>query len=420
MSKFLKYFILVAFILISGYGNNFLTSLSFLGFITVTAFLSFLIYSYSQQYLLKLVFGITSFLFAYSLGLLFSIGELPNIYFLGRYVLLFFFVAFLIRFVKIDLWGKFENIIFVLVVISLIFSVLQLLFPNYFIPFVRFVDSFFNSENIYSTNRLYYYNCIVYTVNQNSSEFADFRNCGFAYEPGFFSLFINLGLIIEWVKSKKIISTKSIIYIIVLVSTFSTTGFIVFILSAIFLIYYFRIKTKLIYIPLVLFALFVFLNSSIGISKINRLLNDSITFSDADNKAFSNPDILVSLGRIEGFTYLFSETINTSPLFGFVRNSDSYNDNIGNPSGAGRLFYNWGLIGFLLSIFCFWASSKQFSYQIFGRRNFKWHLMFFSIFVVYLFSFPMTNTPVFFFFLFYGILTLKNYHINNYESTNCL
>jgi len=404
MSKFLKYFILVSFILISGYGNNFLTSLTFLGFTTVMAFLYFLIYSYSQQYLLKLVFGITFFLLVYSLGLLFSIGELPNIYFLGRYVLLFFFVAFLIRFIKL---GEFENIIFVFVFISLIFSILLLLFPNYFIPFVRFVDSFFNSENIYSKNRLYYYNCIVYTVNQNSTELVDFRNCGFAYEPGFYSLFINIGLIIEWVKSKKLISTKSIIYIIALVSTFSTTGFIVFILNAIFLIYYINLKTKLIYIPLVLFSLFVFLNSSIGINKINKLLRDSITFSDVENKSSYNPDILFSLGRLEGFTYLFSETINTSPLFGFVRNIDSYNYNIGNPSGVGRLFYNWGLIGFFLSIYCFWASSKQFSYQIFGRKNFKIYLMFFSIFVIYLFSFPMTNTPIFFLFLFYGILFPK-------------
>jgi hypothetical protein len=70
-------------------------------------------------------------------------------------------------------------------------------------------------------------NVIIYTFN-DSSIFNNIRNSGPYYEPGMFSIFLNISLLFNMINNKNITNKNiiNIIFIIAIITTFSTAGYL--------------------------------------------------------------------------------------------------------------------------------------------------------------------------------------------------
>jgi hypothetical protein len=111
--------------------------------------------------------------------------------------------------------------------ISFFFFIPSLLVPGFFKFFVSNVCPFFDPPFvdkggfyfIWPTNILYcFHDCVL----------GEFRNPGPFWEPGLFAVFLNLALLFNFIKEKKIWNFKNIVLIAALISTFSTAGYIGF------------------------------------------------------------------------------------------------------------------------------------------------------------------------------------------------
>lgn len=122
----------------------------------------------------------------------------------------------------------FFNVMFAICLISLI-----LFLYNYFvgiIPGIQFV-----------TKTSYKSSILVYTqfLANDSSNISEFRNSGMFWEPGAFQGFINLAFLLIFTQINFLINNKFKLFIMItaLITTFSTTGYIVFIFLMMMYIY---------------------------------------------------------------------------------------------------------------------------------------------------------------------------------------
>lgn len=83
---------------------------------------------------------------------------------------------------------------------------------------------------VYSNQSSAYHNFLFTTVNQETMALYDHpRNASIFWEPGLFQAFLNIALAMNISKSRKILSLKTIILLLALFSTFSTTGYLTFV-----------------------------------------------------------------------------------------------------------------------------------------------------------------------------------------------
>ena len=163
------------------------------------------------------------------------------------------------------------------------------------------------------------------------------RNSGFTFEPGYFSFFINIGILICFVKNRFKFSSRIILYIITLITTMSTTGFIGF--ALILLILYLNSKgsKKFKIIPFIILIIIFFINSSIGINKIETLMLDRQSVDDLVNQSSYKA---ISMGRFSGFEYYFKLVLNENPLFGLSLIGFKEDVNIGVANGIAHFIRN--------------------------------------------------------------------------------
>ena len=154
------------------------------------------------------------------------------------------------------------------------FYIIQLIDPFALFNFLKPIETLFGlSKFAGSVGESTYVNVVFYTLNILYTDIFH-RSCGFAFEPGFYSIFIVLAIFFNVVITKKILNKKGVILIIALITTFSTTGFIAFFTV---LIYYFykgsrSVNTKYL-LPILLPVLIIaFLNTSFLSEKISLLI----------------------------------------------------------------------------------------------------------------------------------------------------
>jgi hypothetical protein len=152
------------------------------------------------------------------------IKPLDPIMILGTLVRLF--VGFFI----ICLTGKsftryYVNIIYFFAWVSFVFFIPSMVIPGFFSFFVNHVCPFFASPYtdaggyymVWPTNFIFcFHDCIL----------SDFRNPGPFWEPGLFAVFLNIALLFHLINEKKIISKKTVVITLAILSTFSTAGYL--------------------------------------------------------------------------------------------------------------------------------------------------------------------------------------------------
>ena len=175
---------------------------------------------------------------------------------------------------------------------------------------------------------------IIYTQLYNlNSQGLTFRNCGPFWEPGAFQGFVNLAITIELLSDKvrdKIWSFRMLIFVITVITTYSTGGYIV--LALIFFYYLSTNKdlamlNKIMLIGLFfMIALIVFLKTDF---LYNKIVNDRGRLGTSSSDLFSNNILFTLFG------------------YGFAEESIVQSD-IKSASSVFNLFRYAGLIGVLL------------------------------------------------------------------------
>jgi hypothetical protein len=207
------------------------------------------------------------------------------------------------------------NIIYSLTIISLIFFIPSLVFPeldNILLKYSRFFDQQ-PSLDIYE----YRSNVLVYTVYpvyaiENIAIFK--RNSGPFWEAGAFGCYLMITLIISYALHGNLMNKKNVIFIIAIITTWSTPSLIA-LLIFIFMIIVFidsNISKKMLIIPILIITAFqLYNNASFVKDRVDRSI---FFFQERDNVENLRRDRMVS-------AIVDIETFKDYPIFGTGRDS---------------------------------------------------------------------------------------------------
>ena len=292
--------------------------------------------------------------------------------------------------------NSYEKIISTLAKISLFFFAWQMVSISSLISVFSIID--FNIGRSY--------NAIVYTIHHRSIADGIQRNTGFCWEPGPFACFLVLALVIYLLKTKFTIDKRVLLYLITILSTVSSTGYLCL---AIIFVWYIYVKSRkyfLIVLPIVLSltALFIFKSDNLN----NKILPqfDKATRNIEFYSAYGKEE-QTSIGRFDGFL-LNLKDFNRYPILGygghFAATFSQENDlKISTTSGLGNWLAQYGIIGFVFLIVSFYKSSFLFV----NLYNTKGILFLFLIYLIITFSFNLIDSPFFIFLFFMSIINGK-------------
>ncbi len=285
----------------------------------------------------------------------------------------------------------YEDVIYIFALISLPLFIIQVINFSFTHKILSNIQHFIGINT--HAERLT--NIIIYTLNTDSQ-----RNCGFTFEPGPFSIFLIFAIIFHLSNNNFNLKSKRLfIFLITLITTFSTTGYLN--LLIVFLWYILnskKIKTWFaitISLPIVIYVL----SLPFMIEKVNQLSSNPYRKFDQTIKLAQQTGNNYSMGRFTG-ALLDLKDLKNHPIIGYgghkelsfsMRNKiEIYAVN-----GITGWLAEFGLLGFILLIYTYYRSSRNFIqlYQI------RYHIIIFLIFFTSFFAFGLNQTmPIFFAF----------------------
>ena len=287
------------------------------------------------------------------------------------------------------IFSSFEKIIFKLATISLLFYTWQLV--N--------LSSLISLFNLFDLNVGKSYNLIVYTIHHRSIDGFLAQNPGFCWEPGPFACFLVLSLVIHLLQSKFRLDKRTFIYIITILTTFSTTGYLCLFLLIVW--YFFNKNKKYFYLilPIISAIIVTFYFQSFN---LDQKIYDQITSAESDLEFYIDNEIetQTSIGRFNGFL-LNLKDFEKYPILGYGGNfiskfASENNLKITSTNGLGNWLAQYGIVGFVFLIFYFYKSS----FLITSLYKSSGFLFLFFIFLLMSFSFSLMSRPLFILFFF--------------------
>ena len=259
---------------------------------------------------------------------------------------LLFLPYLMLKEMGIGFWDRFEKIIYTLTLISLPLFLLNNLFPAFF----NSLWVIFNSITTPSLTRYgalnEYWTALIYrNAIEESGVRNILRNSGFMWEPGAFALMIVWGVIYNWLRKGMAINSRTIIYIIALLTTFSTAGYPA--LFILLLAYYSRKLTtiNIIGIIILIFAFYYVFENSAFLS--DELVAYTNTF-ELDPKGESGY-LGRKVNRFQGGVASVLRTIDYPLGYGLIsvfdRESHDFSYGV---NGLTSLLEMWGIIGFAI------------------------------------------------------------------------
>lgn len=294
-----------------------------------------------------------------------------------KLLLFFLFSYFSVKILKDKFIKVFINIVYYLAIISLIFYALSQIdfLENFLYSFASKAFPLRVDFNNYSTPTL-----LIYTFNPifHMGTAPILRNAGFAWEAGAFAIFLNIALFLNLARNNLTITNifsdkKSFVYIITIISTFSTTGYLVLC----FILFIISLKKKgfgkyfLVILMLIIF-LFSFFNLEFMGNKIIYQLGTAET----------------SHNRFGSFL-LDWQDIKKSPILGWSRKpevlfgNEAYTQYAHRPNGITNLIRTYGFLYFVPFIILLYTSFKK--YFIFSKNK-NYRLLSFFILIIILMS----------------------------------
>lgn len=274
---------------------------------------------------------------------------------------------------------------------------------------VKSIEGFIGVEAIELQQfKKFFVSIYIYTINENDMHVFPLRNCGFAYEPGYFAGFIVFAVLVNVLRSKILFNRNFIVLVLGLITTVSTTGFIAFIAILAFYGFAKRIKYRVIIIPFVFVLIYYIINLDFMYSKVTELVLNQDKNTDMVLNAGATGQ---SLGRFAGLTFNLSRVLSESPIFGFfAQDSRIYGESIIAPNGFGVFILRFGFLGLIFFIWGLFKSSKK-VIPLFTHS--KYSLIYVIVASVWMFSFNQLFNVVFYVIFLYGFFKVPNQIKNN-------
>lgn len=313
--------------------------------------------------------------------------------FMGTYIAKIMIAYWLLSHYKDYIFVKYENVIYNLALISLLFYGIQLVAPTFLYGIFENIDI---TGELFE-NHAFYSGIGVYNINIRYWGFFP-RNAGFCWEPGPFSCYVILALFFHIarngvrIKSKK----KAIVFLLAIITAQSTTSFIV--LIALILWYaWSRYKNKafrIISVPITL-ALVIYLFTSVPWMQ-EKIISESQQDIDEVLSHAAKTGGSYAPGRFASFQLRW-EDFKNYPIAGFGGNSSLQAGYLGEDNvvaainGVGTIMGRYGTIGFLLFLWLIFSTGKWL-----GRYyQYSAHIIFPVLVLMIGFSFGIIETPVF-------------------------
>lgn len=340
-------------------------------------------------YLLLLCF------FIYFIAITVKYGEFRPTIFL-TYAFLFFIVYVSVKAFKFNLFLIYERIIFYFAIISLFFWTLQTaLGGDTLYNIFNRIPSIQDISNV-STRAL---NILIYSVQPTSMSLLYGiiipRNCGFAWEPGAFAVYLCLAIFINLflVKKDKFSGRRFWILLITLLSTQSTTGYVIFL---VIISYHFLNKNMSLMIllsPIVLIFVIGFFSLPFMSNKILEV------FRQVNEEEMLIADSVINQvsyapGRFLSFRIALKDFF-SNPLLGLgTVTENSWINKIGASisiiSGLGYILSQFGIVGFLFFITQTFNSSSFFA----GIIGYRGKLLLFLLVIFISISYSIVLVPI--------------------------
>lgn len=305
--------------------------------------------------------------------------------FMGIYVISFFISYVAISSLRFRFFFYFENILYYLCIIALFFWGIQSIMPDTLKNIFQLISfSEPGSGNVES-------NIIIYTLPNtegfesyvlNFGGFSIIRNAGFTWEPGAFACYINLAIFVNLIRTKFKIhkNFRLFIFIIALITTFSTTGFTIFMMLLIFYAYNQHLKHRILFAPVLIALIFYVSTLPFMTEKISdnseydteEMIENSITYDEEFTPQ-----------RIQSLQIDFIDFLN-NPILGYGGQLEEQwtaklGANISTISGIGKVLAVFGLVG----IFFFFINLKNSSVDFANYFHFEgWAFPFIMIFMI--------------------------------------
>jgi hypothetical protein len=302
----------------------------------------------------------------YTVASTIKFGEIHP-HFFGINVIKFTIAYVVMSSLRTRFFAIYEHILFVLAVIALILWTMHNAIPGTFVELLRNFEFSTQGAGRGSTD----FNAIVYTVSNydvvpdhvaNFGGFQIYRNSGFAWEPGAFSAFINLAILFNIIRNNFRLKNNPRLWIltIALLTTFSTTGYSMFILMVFFYLYNQPFRKVAWVIPFaVVFTVLIFTLPFMAdkISETTEYDTEELIYRSIKHDTQYAPQ------RFESLKIDFVDFMN-HPVLGYggqveARWTHQIGAQIATISGIGKVLAQFGLVGLIFFLFSVWSSSKK-------------------------------------------------------------
>lgn len=309
-----------------------------------------------------------------------------------------FYTIVIISLLRDKFLEYFIKLLYYSAIISLLFYLLLLIDFKLVYNLLKSVQNMFDNNSL-KYDGYYYANIFIYSINHTDGLI---RNCGFMWEPGPFSVVLSIALFFNLILNDFKLEKKSIIFIIAIISTFSTTGYLTLIIILIFFSLNKKERiSKWFYLPIVSAIAVFILSLPFMLEKITKQAEVDLFSMYSDLRNNKNIKESRSLDRFSGLLLNF-EDFKQQPIWGIgsVNNSIATREygRVFSINGLGAIMSRYGIIGIILFILILYKNSKMLKYKykvkfinsytiIIFIQTFGFGLIFSSLYLCFLFLF---------------------------------
>jgi len=395
---YFDYLFVLVMIIYAGYANEYIRVLSFRdypGVFFFTVVITGILFLTHKVVFNKNFFLLLLFYFIYFLAISIKYNSFhPTI--LINYFFKFFIAYVTVKALKIKLLIIYEYLIFFLAVIALVMWTVQIaLGGDTLLGFLSMIPGIDEFSHVTGGG----VSAIFYTVQPTTASilygFMPPRNCGFAWEPGGFAVYLCLAIFINLFMLEQNINNRKRLWILVLalLTSQSTTGFMILIIILLFYFFNKRLKTFILAFPIIVIGLLLVFSLPFMSEKIVDLIKDANEVEIILEAGYGRESSLTPQ-RFSSFMIALKNFFH-DPILGTgglanVRWTDSIGVNVTVISGIGTLLTDFGIVGFMFFILQTLSTSFYYSRQF----RYRGGLLFFIIMTGIAVSYGILEMPL--------------------------
>lgn len=322
-------------------------------------------------------------------------NEFQLAYFIN-YLFFFFTVYVTVKALNVNFFRIYESVLYLLAILGMIFWGIQIVLGgDTLFSFFGMIPSIDSWSYVSGGG----YNGIIYSVQPTSMsvqyDFLPPRNCGFAWEPGGFAVFLALAIFINLFFFNPDSTSKTRFWVMTsaLVSSQSTTGYVIFIVIILF--FYYNKKQKLVILlwPVLIVLIVLAFSLPFMSDKIVSLINEA-EMVDIMVEGSIGRETSIAPQRFASFMIALRDFL-ANPVLGLGGNSQAswtamIGANVSTITGLGNLLAQHGLVGLSFFLISLYRTSAFFSTAF----NFKGKFLFFIIIILISISYTIILLPI--------------------------